>query len=335
MSMSSSKVFCAFVTLAVLGAGCGAGGAGAGAVPNANSALSSNGSVAVAATSTSASEPYTCPSATTSSGALNCTDLPLGDHKYSTTTPKAGYVYSCMSLSGSPVVSNAPWINNSAGTWNMLQKVAVEGAVSWAGTFATKTSGSTLTITGEEVPIAPHTTGTFPIEPSDPAYAYDRNPNSIERHTVDVALSATPTEASKPSCLGMGAIGITLTGVAIYNGFDAAGYDAVAREEQDGCHGHPDQSDTYHYHGDLQACVPDAGSAKTNSSLLGYALDGFGIYGPWYNGKILTTADLDECHGITSQVEWNGKLVSMYHYVSTYDFPYTLGCYRGKPAKAL
>ena len=129
----------------------------------------------------------------------------------------------------------------------------------------------------------------------------------------------------------MGPIGITVTGVAIYNAFDAAGYDAVAREEQDGCHGHPDQSSTYHYHGWLQACVPDGGSATQNSSLLGYAADGYGIYGPWYDGKILTTADLDECHGTTSPVMWNGQLVTMYHYVSTYDFPYTIGCYRGTP----
>jgi hypothetical protein len=329
--MMQSKLICAPLMALVIAAGCGGGGNSASStLPSTNSS-----SVVVAATSASASEPYTCPSATTSSGTLNCADLPLGDRKYSTTAPKAGYIYACSSLSGSPVVSTAPWLNNTAGTWDMLEKVAVEGSVSWSGSFAATTSGSTLTITGNEVPIAPHTTGTFPISASDPAYAYDRNPNSIERHSVDVALSASPSEASTPTCLGMGAIGITLTGVAIYNAFDAAGYDAVAREEQDSCHGHPDQSDTYHYHGDLQACVPDAGSAKTNSSLLGYALDGFGIYGPWYNGKILTTADLDECHGIASQVEWNGKLVSMYHYVSTYDFPYTLGCYRGKPARAL
>lgn len=132
----------------------------------------------------------------------------------------------------------------------------------------------------------------------------------------------------------MGTIGMTVTGVAIYNGFDAAGYDAVAREEQDACHGHPDQSSTYHYHGVIQACVPDAGSATQNSALLGYALDGFGIYGPWYGGKVLTTADLDACHGTTSPVMWQGKVVSIYHYVSTYDFPYTLGCYRGKPVKS-
>jgi hypothetical protein len=28
---------------------------------------------------------------------------------------------------------------------------------------------------------------------------------------------------------------------------------------------------------------------------------------------------------------WNGTLTTIYHYVSTYDFPYTIGCYRGTP----
>ena len=65
---------------------------------------------------------------------------------------------------------------------------------------------------------------------------------------------------------------------------------------------------------------------------IGVTLTGVAIYGPWYNGKILTTADLDECHGTTSAVMWDGALATIYHYVSTYDFPYTLGCYRGTPA---
>ncbi len=324
-----TRLLASFLALAI--AGCG--GAGSSTVPL--TAVSATTMQNVADTASPSSTPYTCPSAETSSGALNCTKLPLGDHKYSTSAAKAGYIYSCESLSGSPVVSSAPWIDASTETWSLPAKVAVEGTASWAGSFVQKISGTTDTLSSEEVPISPHTTGTFPIARTDPAYAYDHNPNSIERHATTVALSADPAVAAKPSCLGMGAIGMTVTGVAIYNGFDAAGYDAVAREEQDACHGHPDQSDTYHYHGVLQACVPDAGSAAKNSSLLGYALDGFGIYGPWYGGKILTTADLDECHGITSAVVWNGKLVTMYHYVSTYEFPYTVGCYKGTPVKTL
>jgi hypothetical protein len=42
----------------------------------------------------------------------------------------------------------------------------------------------------------------------------------------------------------------------------------------------------------------------------------------------LTTSDLDECHGITSEITLDGKKVTQYHYVMTEDFPYSIGCYR-------
>ena len=67
-------------------------------------------------------------------------------------------------------------------------------------------------------------------------------------------------------------------------------------------------------------------------NLLGYAADGFGIYGVrGVNGETLTNADLDECHGHTHAITWNGATVTLYHYHATYEFPYTLGCFRGTP----
>ncbi len=67
-----------------------------------------------------------------------------------------------------------------------------------------------------------------------------------------------------------------------------------------------------------------------HSSLVGYSLDGFGIYGRYgEGGKILTSADLDECHGHTGIIDWDGQQVNMYHYHATWDFPYSVGCMRG------
>jgi hypothetical protein len=88
-------------------------------------------------------------------------------------------------------------------------------------------------------------------------------------------------------------------------------------------------SGTYHYHS-LTSCLADPGSG--HSALLGYARDGFGIYGVrGETGAIVTDADLDECHGHTHAITWNGQSVSMYHYHATYEYPYTLGCFRGTP----
>jgi hypothetical protein len=317
---------------------CGGGGSGITSTGAAALATATASAAASAGTSTSASMPYTCPTAMTSSGMLDCTKLPIGDQRYSTTAPAAGSVYLCSAPSaGNPVVSAAPWLDNTDKTWNVTQKVAVMGAVPWAGSFSATTSsdGATRTIAANGLPISPYTTGTFPIASSDPAYTYDQNPNSIASQTFSFAVAVNPVANATPTCLPAGGpIGITTTGVAIYNAFDAAGYDGVAREVQDACHGHPDPSSTYHYHGFIQTCSGDTGSATQDSSLIGYSLDGFGIYGPWYHGKVLTTADLDACHGTTSAVMWNGTVTTIYHYVSTYDFPYTIGCYRGTPVRA-
>jgi hypothetical protein len=123
-----------------------------------------------------------------------------------------------------------------------------------------------------------------------------------------------------------------LNGVAFYNALDAGGRDAVANEVQDSCNGHPERSGEYHYHG-ASDCVEGAERANT---LIGYALDGFGIYSRFdANGKEYSSDDLDECHGITSEIEWNGEMVEMYHYVITQDYPYTVGCFRGTPVIAL
>ena len=286
------------------------------------------------AASTATIGSYTCPAATTSSGTLNCAALPLGDSKYSTTTAATGSVFVCSVPNGQAPSGTPPWIDTAAGTWNALTKDIVSGNVSWSGSFSAAVSGSALDITGNGLPLAGITTGTFPIASTDAVYQYDANPNHIAAQSLNYALPYNPVAAATPGCLRGGRIGIALNGVSIFDALDAVGHDAVAREGQDSCHGHPDQSSTYHYHGWLFTCVADSGSAAQNSSLLGYALDGYGIYGPWYNGKILTTADLDQCHGTTSTVSWHGAPTAIYHYVSTYDFPYTLGCYHGTAVPA-
>ena len=94
----------------------------------------------------------------------------------------------------------------------------------------------------------------------------------------------------------------------------------------------PERSGQYHYH-ELFS-LPERYPQRTGgtSDLLGYALDGFGIYGPYdEDGEVVTDADLDACHGRTSEVMWNGKLTDIYHYQFTEEYPYTIGCFTGTP----
>ncbi len=93
--------------------------------------------------------------------------------------------------------------------------------------------------------------------------------------------------------------------------------------------GHPQSSSEYHYHA-VSRCLSDSGTG--HSQLVGYAFDGFGIYGPrGESGTPVTDADLDECHGHTHSITWDGQTVSMYHYHATTEYPYTVGCFRGTP----
>jgi len=174
-----------------------------------------------------------------------------------------------------------------------------------------------------------HPTGVFPISSSDPAYEYDQNPNRIEAQSIDWSLPADPAAAAQPSCTGGGEIGVLSDGVVLFNALDGEGRDAGAHEILDRWQGHPDMSDTYHHH-EVPTFMIDKASGR--STLVGYALDGFGIYVERdAGGTLLTNSALDACHGRKSRVPWNGRMTDIYHYVATIEYPYTVGCFRGTP----
>ncbi|HET9721543.1 MAG TPA: YHYH protein [Candidatus Saccharimonadales bacterium] len=253
--------------------------------------------------------------------------LPTGDGKYTTDGAKQGYIYACQGYSNNlksqqgGAGQRGPWFVGTT-QYDINKKLHVQGDVMWQASFSNTVSGDTRTIISNNLPN--HPTGVFPISPTDPAYAYDRNPSSIEGQTMTYQLSADPTYSLTPTC-EKGQVGVMLTGVALFNGFDAAGRDAGAWEIQDSCQGHPQKDGIYHYH-TLSSCIKDV-SVRT---VIGFALDGFPITGPQVSkNNILTTQDLDECHGLTSQVVLDGKNVTTYHYVMTQDFPYSANCFRG------
>lgn len=271
----------------------------------------------------------------TSQHTLDLTSLPLGDNKYAT-SPKQGYVYSCQTtFNGGGAFTQGPWIYATTKTWDLTRKVSVDGTVSWPNaTWKLTQDGTTRTATFNDLP-QNHTTGTYPIAKTDDAYNYDRNPNSISAHDLTLAIPTQPQLLSSPQCVG-GEVGVMLSGVLIFNAFDAGGRDAVAMEVQDSCQGHPQEAGYYHYHG-WSSCLTDQTTTTEHSALVGYAFDGFGIFGlKGENGTELSSANLDECHGHTHAIEWDGKTQNMYHYHMTQDFPYSVSCFRAKPVvKAL
>lgn len=253
--------------------------------------------------------------------------LPLRDGNRSS-QPQRDYVMSCKTdfSNGRGAIARGEWLGST--TWDATRKIAVRGEVWWSDArFEVQLQPYRRLLSGNALP-TDHPTGVFPVARDDPARRIDPNPNGIQAMDIAVYLPRDPRPADRPTCLPMGMIGVMTNGVALFNALDTMGNDAFAHEVQDRCGGHPDRTGHYHYHAN-PACLT---GGRDKARLVGYALDGFGIYTAYdKDGRELTNADLDECHGRVGRVIWDGRDVEMYHYVLTREYPYTLGCFRGTP----
>lgn len=251
------------------------------------------------------------------------TALPVGDGKV-TNYPAAGNVFSCRSeFRTGGALHTGPWFHGD--TWNPLEKPHVRGRIMWPeASFSLTEQGKKLSVESNGLPIG-QPTGSFPISRDDPVYQYDTNPNPISAQSLTFNIPFKPIIADEPGCLPMGMIGFTLTGVAFYSALDDAGLDAAAHEIQDLCNGHPQGKGQYHYHSS-SPCLPGA----DRNAHVGWALDGYPILGMRDgNGRLLTNADLDDCHGRPEQISMDGRNYD-YAYRLTQEYPYVMGCYSGQ-----
>jgi len=257
---------------------------------------------------------------------VDLTKLPIGTDFVSTTGPNVGWIWACRvdpNIASATVMG--PWILDDR-TWDLTSKAIVGGENTWPNSVSITVEDIRRVIVSNALPN--HPTGTYPVSSNDDAYQYDRNPNTISAQNVNFDLPANPEVAAQPSCVEPTA-GIFLNGVFLFNALDGPGRDAVAIETQDLCQGHPEMTGVYHYHS-LSTCLPDAEPGTVHSPLMGYAFDGFGIYGSYREiGETMTNAGLDECHGHVHEIEWDGSASEMFHYHATWEFPYAVGCTRG------
>jgi YHYH protein len=258
----------------------------------------------------------------------NLRALPLGSRVYSTTITAVGAEHVCSPLTGTRPVKTPPWVDTAAATWSMTTKAAVAGDVTWSSSFRVTHSGTNLVLQGNDLPPR---SGTFPVDPADPAYAYNPDLNPVSPHDFALKIPNDPTQNPTPACVpGDGAVGVMSNGVILLDGLDANGNDAGAVGTQDTCHGSPGLTG-YHYVS-LSPCLLSA-AARTTTTQVGWARDGFGIYVEYgSNGDLLTNQDLDACHGRTSPVPWHGQTVTIYHYDMTLEYPYAVGCFSGTPS---
>lgn len=156
---------------------------------------------------------------------------------------------------------------------------------------------------------------------------YHRNPNRITAQNMTFRIPLNPAKDDSHQATGLGAIGVTVNGVAIFNQYAAPG-DDLSQEINtfDHYNGHPQQMGMYHYH------IEPTYLTETNGgeSLIGFLLDGFPVYGPMESGQTITNADLDQYHGhqhVTADYP-----DGIYHYHVTDTDPYINGDgYYGTP----
>ena len=220
--------------------------------------------------------------------------------------------------------------------------------------------------------IPDHATGPFPGR---------GNPNKISPQRHEYRMPVAPKVAAQPTPLGMNPFGFALNGVV----FDPAAaewwrddrtsgwqYDALGGGRNlgiDAEHAHVQPTGTYHYHGLPLSLVARLTEGKPKMALVGWAGDGFPIYGPWIPTKaddagsplkraqssyrtksgeraggpggnhdgtyvedwqfVAGAGDLDACNGRTGPTPEFPG--GTYYYVLTDDFPFIPRMWRGTP----
>ena len=134
-----------------------------------------------------------------------------------------------------------------------------------------------------------------------------------------------------------GPIGIAVNGVPIFNPCKQGGCsgrgggDTKALGELDLCNGHAGRADDYHYHAAPVCMMADQGPAYWDTHPLGWALDGYGIFG--YRNPDGTPATRDGVCGGNALAHLNAPAGYAYHVTDV--SPYVLSCFHGEPSPDL
>jgi hypothetical protein len=231
------------------------------------------------------------------------------------------FLMTCLNLackkSDTSVIETQPVDGTDYGQ-TMLKAFQSYGATN----VSAKIDGDFLVVTTTTVPDhkSPYFASTDSRYEANTDGSFRKAPNSIVEGNVTFKIPIKPKKSTSSQATNLGPIGVALNGVPFFNQY-AANNAPLTNEILgfDQYNGHPQQQGQYHYHIEPKYLT----SKKGKSGLLGFLLDGFPVYGPESNGKILTTKDLDAYHGrsgLTTEYP-NG----IYQYIITADDPYING----------
>ena len=159
-------------------------------------------------------------------------------------------------------------------------------------------------------------------------YNFAKNPNSIAEKSYIFKIPVAPKVATNHMPTQLGAIGVSLNGVPFFNQYAGPNQPLTGEIVSfDRYWGHPAPTGQYHYHVEPLYLTT---IKVTKSSLLGFLLDGFPVYGPEENGALVDNSKLDAYHGHTTVTADFPS--GIYHYHITNMDPYINGSgYYGTP----
>lgn len=130
------------------------------------------------------------------------------------------------------------------------------------------------------------------------------------------------------------ALGVAVNGVPIYDytgggemsvadlAHHQAQHDTLQTHQLDVCGGHAGRGDDYHYHA-KPTCMIDQMANAGDSAIIGWAFDGFPIYGDNNpDGSVIAAGELDVCNG-----QADGTFGYRYH--TSEEAPYIVQCLMG------
>jgi len=170
------------------------------------------------------------------------------------------------------------------------------------------------------------------------------NPNTPADMKYIFKFPLTPSAATTKTNVPFGHIGILLNGVSIYNADDGQSYNSLGVWRRnafifegssfDSCKGHADVSQEYHHHVNPK-CFYDNTQTTAHSPILGFAFDGYPIYGPYgYSTATDSTSAIRKMvtgyktRSITDRTTLaNGTVLTSTYYGPTIGATYPLGAF--------
>lgn len=261
------------------------------------------------------------------------------------------YTFTVYALSATPTLTGSP-VTGAALATAMAPLTLAKASLTLNFTRTALTGSSAACLNVRNSTVA-STTGNATVS-CDANYAYVSS-TGLASHTMMNGITATnlqvptaqnfqgangwkiplnPAIATATTTAVDGPVGIAINGVPIFNPCKQGGCqfgDTKVLGELDVCNGHAGRADDYHYHAAPICMMAGKPNNYWDTHPVGWALDGFAIYG--YNNADGSAATRDNvCGGNTSPVS-NGP--SGYSYHVTDASPYVLSCFRGTPSPDL